>query len=76
MKNTIIGLLLDIPDFLGFGMIPILGDIIDVLGIIYFTKVLGVGGVMGALELVPGLDELPIFTFLGVYADFFKKGEK
>jgi hypothetical protein len=74
IKHTIVGLILDIPDWLGFGLIPIVGDLLDIIGTIYFTKVLGPIGIAGAIELIPLADVLPTFTCLGLYADM--KGEK
>jgi len=75
MKHTLIGLLLDIPDWLAIGSIPIIADILDIIGTVYFTKVLGPAGISGVIELIPLADLLPTFTALGLYADM-KKGEE
>ena len=68
-----VGVLLDLPDFLLAGLLPIIGDIIDVIGTFYFYRVLGPAGLVGAVELIPGIDILPTYTALGVYA-VLKKG--
>jgi len=69
MKLTpvLVGVLLDLLDWLGWGMIPLLCDIVDALGIYYYWKVekLDVVAALGAVELFPGLDVLPTFTALG-----------
>ena len=77
MRNFIplaVGALLDIIDWLAVGFIPILGDIIDIAGSVYFYKMLGPLGAAGLIELIPGLDILPTFTLLGAAAVFKKRG--
>ena len=68
IKHLLVGFMLDLPDFLGFGLIPVVGDIIDILGIAYFYRVLGPTALAAALELIPGFDILPSYTALGLYA--------
>lgn len=60
------GLLLDVFDWLLVGAVPVLGDVVDLIGIAYFWKHLGPMALVGLLELVPLLDGLPTFTALGV----------
>lgn len=67
------GGLLDLFD-LGLGMVPLLGDAIDVLASLYWFKKLGPVGLAGLIELVPMLDLLPTNLALGYMAD--QKGGK
>jgi len=67
-RHIIVGLLLDIFDWLGMGLIPVLADIVDLIGVAYFYRVLGPVSLAGLIELVPMLDTLPTFTAMGAYA--------
>ena len=69
-----IGIALDVFDWLGVGLVPILGDVVDVAGTLYFAKVIGPIGFGGFLEIIPLADILPIFSLFGVIAMFNKKG--
>ena len=69
IKHTLVGLALDAVDWLGLGLIPILADAIDLVGTVYFTKVVGLAGLAGLIELIPLADVLPTYTALGIYAD-------
>jgi len=73
IHHTLVGLLLDILDWLGLGIIPGIGGLIDTAGTAYFLKVLGPIGAASALELVPFADVLPVNITLGLYADRAKK---
>jgi glycine cleavage system H protein len=66
---TFVGLALDIFDWLLVGMIPGLGDIVDVIAVVVWTVILGPAGLLEALELIPGMDILPFNTALGMLAD-------
>jgi hypothetical protein len=65
-----VGIALDIIDYLGIGLLPILGDLIDLAGIVYFWQVekLKYYSLIGAVEFIPLADILPTFTFLGILA--------
>jgi len=67
-RHVVVGLLLDSVDWLGFGAIPVIGDIIDLVGVAYFWRVLGPIALAGLIELIPVADILPTYTALGVYA--------
>jgi hypothetical protein len=69
LHHTLVGLLLDILDWLGLGIIPGIGGLIDIAGTAYFLKVLGPVGATSALEFVPFIDVLPVNIALGLYAD-------
>lgn len=43
-------------------MIPLVGDFIDLAGALFCVIFFGWFGVISLLELVPGLDALPVFT--------------
>ena len=65
-----VGFGLDLLDWLLVGMIPLVGDVLDVVGFLYFyfkAKVSYVAAI-GAIELIPGLDILPTWTAIGLYA--------
>lgn len=68
-KHAMVGLVLDIFDWIGIGMIPGLGDVVDVVATVYWTKTLGPAGMWEAVEIVPGVDLLPINIALGMIAD-------
>ncbi len=57
----IIALVLDAIDYV-VGWIPILGDALDVFGIVVLYMMIGPIAILGAAELIPALDFLPIFT--------------
>jgi hypothetical protein len=67
-QHIVVGALLDLVDYLAVGLAPILGDIVDLIGVAYFWRVLGPVSLSGLLEVVPGMDVLPTFTALGAYA--------
>jgi len=67
-QPVIVGAFLDILDYLLVGFIPILGDIVDLIGVAYFWRALGPVSLAGLVELLPGLDILPTYTALGVLA--------
>ena len=76
MRHTLVGLALDIIDWVLIGFIPGLGDVVDALGAIYFYKQLGIVGALPIVEVIPGFDILPTNTAMGIYADYFAKKEK
>lgn len=43
-------------------MIPVAGDLIDIIGLSFCTYFFNWIGLISVLELIPGLDALPIFT--------------
>ncbi len=68
-KHACVGLALDTFDWMLLGMIPGLGDVVDVISTVYWTAVLGPVGLIEAIELVPGADILPVNIALGMMAD-------
>lgn len=68
-----VGVAFDVIDFLGLGLIPILGDALDVVAALYFYKFLGIVGLVGLVELIPLADILPTWTALGIYAAIKEK---
>ena len=68
-----VGFALDVIDFLGIGLIPILGDVVDVIGALYFYRFVGVLSLAGLVEIIPLFDILPTFTALGIYAAIKEK---
>ena len=68
-----VGVAFDVIDFLGIGLIPILGDVVDVIGALYFYRFVGVLGLAGLVEIIPLFDILPTFTALGIYAAIKEK---
>ena len=71
---TIIGLLFDVFDFLGVGLIPILGDIVDIIATAFWFTKLGPTGLIAGIELIPLVDILPTNILLGYMVD--QKGAK
>ena len=69
-KYTIIGLMADVFDLLIIGLLPILGDAFDVgMIVLWYTVLKSPVALVGAIELIPLADILPIHTALGLYAD-------
>ena len=71
-----VGAAFDVIDFLGLGLIPIVGDVLDVVAALYFYKFVGIVGLTGLIELIPLADILPTWTMLGTYAAFKEKGRR
>jgi hypothetical protein len=74
--HTLVGLLFDLFDWIGLGMIPVYGDVIDAIAMIYWIKVIGPAGFIDAVEFIPGADILPTNILLGLYADSKRRGGK
>lgn len=74
INHLIIGIALDVFDYIGFGMIPFLADIVDMIGLVYFWRILGPSSLIAAVEFIPLLDGLPMFTALGAYS--YLRGRK
>jgi hypothetical protein len=68
-KHAAIGLALDVFDWAGIGMIPGLGDIVDVGAALFWMSKLGPLGLTELLEVVPGADILPTNMVLGMVID-------
>ena len=68
-KHAVIGLALDMFDWIGIGMIPILGDVVDVVATFYWMSKLGPIGAFEAIELIPFADILPTNIMLGMMVD-------
>ena len=70
LRPILAGFFLDLVDWLALGLAPFLGDLIDLLGIVYFAKVEGLDykALLGGVEFIPAVDILPTFTALGLYA--------
>ena len=63
LTSLIICLTLDIIEYpLPALMAPYSGDVLDLLGTVISVYLLGIPGFLSLLELIPGLDILPIFT--------------
>ncbi|MBO3809645.1 MAG: hypothetical protein FGF50_08645 [Candidatus Brockarchaeota archaeon] len=76
LRPVIVGLVLDVVDFIG-GFIPIVGDVVDVVGVAYFWTIekLDLLALTGMFELIPAADLLPTFTALGIYKSMRGGGE-
>lgn len=71
---TFIGLFADCIDWIVIGLIPFLGDAFDVLMIAFWFWILrSPVALVGAVELIPLVDVLPVHTGIGLYADI-KRG--
>jgi len=68
--QTLIGVLLDLFDYMVLGFLPIVGDLVDGVAALYWLKVLGPLGLIAAVELIPLADVLPTNIVLGLYADY------
>jgi len=43
-------------------MVPIIGDMLDLMGLVFCLIYFGKIGLLSLLEIVPGLDALPLYT--------------
>jgi hypothetical protein len=68
-RNTLLGLLFDIIDWVIIGSIPVVGDVLDVLIVLVWLGRIGMVGFIAGFELIPVMDVLPINLAIGVYAD-------
>ena len=68
-RHTLVGLLLDVVDWLVVGLVPFLDAIIDLFGAWYFYRILGPAGLASLLELFPMADIFPTNLMLGILAD-------
>jgi len=68
-QYKLIGLLFDVVDWIGLGMIPIIFDVFDILTMFFWYKQLGTLGLAGVVELIPGADVLPTNVVLGYLKD-------
>jgi hypothetical protein len=77
-KYTIIGAIFDLVDWIGIGMIPVFGDVLDVAATIFwFVSGVGLVGAASLIEVVPLADILPTNIVVGLYADNkIKAGKK
>ena len=74
-KYTLLGFFLDLVDWVIVGFVPVIGDGLDVLSILFWYWILkSPVALVGAIELVPLADVLPTNILLGLYAD--SKGGK
>ena len=65
-KELAFVILADSIDYIyGVGMIPIWGDVLDVLSMVYLASVGGIWYFIGSVELIPAVDIFPTFT--GIY---------
>lgn len=63
MSTLVVCLALDLLDYLiPFMMTPLYGDMLDLTGIAFTIMFFNWIGAISILELVPGLDILPIYT--------------
>lgn len=65
----------DVLDLMGVGSIPVIGDVIDVATSALLWGTLGTRYTLPtALELIPGMDVLPIYTVTVSWAYYRKEG--
>ena len=57
-----LALMMDALDFLG-GFLPVVGDVADIIGIVFLFPLIGKYALLGGAEFIPFLDFLPFFTF-------------
>ena len=74
LHYLIIGIIFDAIDYIGLGMFPIVGDILDLFTAAFWYGKLGPLGLSVLVELIPLADALPMNIIMGFLAD--RKGEK
>lgn len=75
-RYTLIGFVLDVFDWIGIGMIPVVADIVDIGAAIFWTvKLKNPLGLVAGIELIPLVDILPTNIAIGYYADQKAKGK-
>lgn len=63
----VIAVCLDVSDFLG-GFLPVIGDLLDIVGMLILLPLCGVWALLPMWELIPFLDFLPFFIAAVVLA--------
>ena len=77
LLSLVICVILDVSEYMAaILLLPIIGDILDVVGFVACLAMFRLIGLISLLELVPGLDILPIFiiTWLVWYLIRKRKG--
>jgi hypothetical protein len=74
-KNFFLGLLFDLIDWVGFGFIPFVADILDVLAALYWYRKIGALGALPAIEILPFADILPVNILTGYIVDQKEHGK-
>ena len=57
-----LALIMDALDFVG-GFLPVVGDVADIIGIVFLFPLIGKFALLGGAEFIPFIDFLPFFTF-------------
>jgi hypothetical protein len=67
LRPLAVGIILDMVDYGLIGLVPVAGDIVDIFGAAYFLLVekQKLPTLLGATELIPAVDFLPMWTFAG-----------
>lgn len=64
----VIAIFLDVVDYVAFGWIPIIGDALDVLGMVLLYPFIGFGAFVGIIEFIPVIGDLMPSFILAVLA--------
>ena len=64
----LIAMFLDVADILFFAWLPVVGDVLDVIGVGILLVLIGPYALIGAAELIPFVDVLPLHTAAVVFA--------
>jgi len=75
--SLILCLMLDISEYMAASlMMPVIGDMLDIVGIVACLLIFRWIGVISLFELVPGADVLPIFIITWLAWYLLKKARK
>ena len=64
LSALILALISDTLDFFGVGVMPVLGDALDVFTTVILLPIIGPTAFLGLLELIPLADLFPTFLFV------------
>jgi len=67
----VLTIVLDIVDYFG-GFIPVVGDVLDIMGVILLWYFIGLIGIFALVELIPLVDFLPTFVFIAFASLWFE----
>ncbi|MGD8545278.1 MAG: hypothetical protein PVH12_03780 [Candidatus Bathyarchaeota archaeon] len=74
LLTLVVCIILDISEYMfAILLLPLFGDFIDIIGIVICMVMFRLFGVVSLLELVPGLDILPIFIMTWLIWYLFKR---
>jgi len=64
----VVSALLDVFDYVGVGLLPVVGDVVDIMGACLLFYLMGPVGLASLVELIPFLDVVPTYLAITLLA--------